>query len=82
MFGFLRKKTKEEQIDKRVGDVMQVLTNSNDFEFTDLETVLILNNVRRKFHEHLENKKSECYSKSVDFQKKAKEIENALSLFE
>lgn len=82
MFTFLKKKTKEEKMNKRVSDVMQVLTNSNDYEFTDLETVLIANEVRRKLSEFLENKKSESYSKSVEFQQKGKEIENALSLLE
>lgn len=79
---WFKKKTKEEEIQHRVDDLFMKLTSDADFSFTELETVQIINDVRRKLHEFLSNKKSDFHSKSVEFQQKAKEIEMALEYFE
>lgn len=48
-----RKKTREQHIEKRTESVLAELLGTAEFEFTDLETVQVLNNVRRKLSEHL-----------------------------
>jgi len=46
MFKWPRKKTREEQIEKRTESVLAELLSNAEFEFTDLERVQIANNVR------------------------------------
>lgn len=82
MFKFLKKKTDEEKRKHRVDELFLKLTCDNDFKFTDLEHVQIVNDLRRKLHESLVEKRSECLSQSTEKQQKAKEIENALSFIE
>lgn len=79
MFGF-RKKTREEQMAFRTSAILTELTSKNDFEFTDLETVQILNDVRRRFIEHLNQKKIECEGKSLEFSQRANELQNVIEL--
>ena len=78
MLGLFKKKTREELMSKRVENVITELTSDIECNFTELEQVQILNEVRRRFAEKLEVKKAECLSKSTDFQNKAKEISNAV----
>jgi hypothetical protein len=79
---WLRKKTREEQIQKRLDSVFSELTSEIEFTFSEIEIVQITNELRRKLNERLLNKKSECYSKGVEYQQKAKEIQNALDFLE
>lgn len=79
---FWKKKTQEEKMAKRVSNVLAELTSDIESSFTELEQVQILNEVRRLFAEHLSNSKNENISKSVDFQQKAKEIQNAIEYLE
>jgi len=72
------KKTREEEINHRIDSVFTELTSEVDFEFTELEIVQILNEVRRKLGENLRLKRSESLSKSVEFNQKAKELENVI----
>ena len=75
---WFKKKTREQQIDCRTENVFTVLLENIDFEFTELETIQVLNNVRRKLSEHLSNKKAILMEQSsVNFQK-VKEINNAV----
>lgn len=76
------KKTREQRIDSRSESVFIELLNTTDFEFTELETVQILNNVRRKLSEHFNAKKDELLEQSVNSNQKAKEIKNALGFLE
>ncbi len=48
MFSVFKKKTREEHIHKRTESVFAELIGDAEFEFTDLETVQIINNVRRR----------------------------------
>jgi hypothetical protein len=77
-----RKKTREEQVKFRTENVFAVLVGSAEFEFTDLETVQILNNVRRKLVENLEAKKGTSMEQSVIHSQKASEIVNVLKYLE
>jgi len=82
MFNLFKKPTKEALMQKRANDVLTLLFNQVDAEFTDLETVQVLNMVRRKANEHLENLKSDAMEQSVNFNQKAKEIGEAIKLIE
>jgi hypothetical protein len=77
-----KKKTREEHIQKRTEAVFTVLLGTEEFEFTDLETVQILNNLRRKLSEHLEAKKDEFMEQSVNSSQKAKEIDRVMKYIE
>lgn len=77
-----KKKTREEQVIKRTESVFAELTSESEFEFTDLETVQIINNVRRKLSEHLKNKRAENLEHSVNYNQKAIEINCALEFIE
>lgn len=79
---FFKKKTREEMMQQRTNFVLSQLLSTADFEFTDLETVQILNSVRLKLHENLNQKRSESLSKSTDLNQKAKELKNVLDLLE
>lgn len=75
---WFKKKTREEYLQKRTESVFAELTGEVDFEFTELETVQILNNVRRKLSEHLKNKRAFNLEQSVNYNQKAIEINYAL----
>lgn len=77
-----KKKPREEEIEKRVCDVFTELVKAVEIEFTELETVQIVNSVRRKTHEYLSEKHSHCMEQSVHFQQRAAEIKSALELIE
>lgn len=74
---FWKKKTREEQLQKRVESVYAELTSDIDFEFTELETVQILNEVRVLLVQNLENKRQKCISNITENNQKLKELKNA-----
>lgn len=74
---FWKKKTREEQLQKRVESVFAELTSDIDFEFTELETVQILNEVRVLMAQNLENKRQKCISNITENNQKLKELKNA-----
>lgn len=74
---FFKTKTREQKIEKRVEDVFEQLTSTIECEFTELETVQILNEVRRKLAESLENRKQKCISNITENSQKIKEIKLA-----
>ena len=78
MLRLFQKKTREEHIQKRTESVLAELLGTAEFEFTELETVQIINNTRRRLHEYLEAKKSDLIDQSLIKQQKAKEIDQAL----
>ena len=78
MFRFLKKKTREEQVQSRTESVFAELISEAEFEFSELETVQIINNVRRRLSEHLEAKKDLFNEQSTISQQKAKEILGAI----
>lgn len=78
MINWFKKKTREEHIEKRTESVLAELLGTAEFEFTELETVQVLNNVRRRLSENLEAKKSDLIDQSLIKQQKAKEIGQAL----
>lgn len=82
MLYIFKKKTREEQIEKRTESTFAELTSSIEFEFTELEIVLIANNLRRKLSDHLKNKRDSNIELSVNHNQKAIEINNALELVE
>lgn len=79
---FFRKKTREEHIQKRTESVFAELIGDAEFEFTELETVQIVNNVRRKLSERLVAKKLGFMEQSTTATQKAKEISCALEYIE
>lgn len=87
MLGIFKPETREQLQEKRSNELLTALLNGYDSGFTsgtfsDLETVQILNSLRRKYSEHLENKKSEAMERSVNENQKANEIKDALSYLE
>lgn len=82
MFGLFKKLTKEQKQEKRVSELMGSLTSDVEFEFSDLETVQVLNMLRRKYSDYLENKVSEAFERSVNENQKANEIKEAISYLE
>lgn len=82
MFKFLKNKTREEHIQKRTESVFAELIGEAEFEFTDLETVQIINGVRRRLSERLEEKRSDLLDQSIIKQQKATEISQALEYIE
>lgn len=77
-----KKPSREDLITKKADNVFTELTKSLETEFTDLETVQILNSVRRKTVEWLEIKKSEAMEQSVNANQKAVEIAKAIEFVE
>jgi len=77
-----KKKTREEQVEKRTESVLAELLSEAEFEFTDLETVQVLNNVRRRLSEHLKNKKADFNELSANNNQKANEVGNAIEYLE
>lgn len=82
MFSFLKKKTREEHIEKRIESVLAELLGTAEFEFTDLETVQVMNGVRRKLAEHLKFKQATYIELSVNNSQSAKEVGQALEYIE
>jgi len=82
MFNLFPKKTREEHIQKRTESVFAELIGEAEFEFTELETVQVLNNVRRKLSEHLSAKRNDFMEQSLIKSQKAKEIGNAIEYIE
>lgn len=79
---FFKKKTREEHVEKRTESVLAELLGTAEFDFTELESVQIINNVRRRLCEELKFKKAYYLELSANYQQKAKEIENALEYIE
>ena len=77
MFNLFKKKTREQQIEKRVQDVFTELTSTIEFEFTELETVQILNEVRVLLVQNLEVKRQKCISNITENNAKLKELKHA-----
>lgn len=75
--GLFRKATREEKIQKRVESVFAELTSNVECEFTELETVMIINEVRSKLAQSLENKKQDCVNSIIGQNGKLKEIKIA-----
>jgi len=73
-------KIREHKMETKANDLMLELLSQN--AFTDLENVQILNSVRRKLSDHLENKKSHFMELSVNSIQKASEIKFALTFLE
>jgi len=82
MLKWPRKKTREEQIEKRTESVLAELLGNAEFDFTDLERVQIMNNVRRGLAEHLKFKQATYIELSVNNSQVAKEIGGALKYIE
>lgn len=74
---WFRKATKEEKIQKRVESVFTELTSQIEYKFTELEIVMILNEVRSKLVQSLENKKQDCLNSIIGSNAKLKEIKIA-----
>ncbi len=79
---WFKKKTREQQIEKRTESVFAELIGTAEFEFTDLESVQIINNVRRRLSEHLKNKRDMNMELSVNHNQTANEITNAINFIE
>lgn len=82
MFKWPRKKTREEQVEKRTESVFAELIGNVEFEFTDLETVQVLNNVRRKLSEHLKEKRAGFVEESVNASQKSEELKRVINYIE
>ena len=82
MINLFKKKTREQLIEKRVENVFTELTGNIDCGFTELETIQILNNVRRKLFENLANKKSVLMEQTSNNSQKIIEIDSALKYLE
>lgn len=77
-----KKKTREEHVEKRTQSVLAELLGDTEFEFTDLETVQVLNNVRRKLVEHLIEKRAEFMEHSSNYSQTASELTNVIKFIE
>lgn len=77
-----KKKTRQEHVDKLTESVFSVLVRNTDFEFTDLEKVQALNNVRRKLSEHFESKRSAFMEDSVTASQNAEELKRVINYIE
>jgi hypothetical protein len=74
---FWKKKTREDKIKARTESVFTELTSTIECEFTELETVQILNEVRLMLAQNLENKRQKCISNITENNQKLKELKNA-----
>jgi len=79
---FFKKKTRAEKVQKRAENVYAELTSTIECEFTELETVQILNDVRRMLDNGLNQRKSDCMSIITTNNQKITEIEKAISYLE
>lgn len=82
MLSLFKNLTREQRFNGRIEDVFTELTKAVEIEFTELETVQILNAVRRITHEWLEAKKNHAMEQAVNFNQKANEIKNAIEILE
>lgn len=80
--GLFRKKTRQEKVEKRIEDVFEQLTSTVECEFTELETVQIINDVRRKLNIHLNARKSYHQSVITASQQSINEIQEAIQYLE
>jgi len=74
----------DDSMESRVNDVYIQLVSRHsvgfsDLEFTELEKVQILNEVRRRLNENFKNKHSEYMSKITEYNQKIKELKDAES---
>ena len=79
---WFRKKTREQMIDFRVDSVFILLTSDIEFQFTELETVQVLNKVRTKLKENLSNKRASIKEQTQLNHKRISEIDNVLTYIE
>jgi hypothetical protein len=79
---WFRKKTREQMIDCRVDSVFILLTSDVEFQFTELETLQILNKVRTKLKENLSNKRASIKEQTQLNHKRISEIDNVLTYIE
>lgn len=77
-----RKLTSEEKLNRRTSEVFTLLVSETDLELTDLETVQVINNVRRKLNEFLKTKKSDLLEHSTNCSLQADEVQNAIEKIE
>ena len=76
----IKKKTPEEKIKYRVDELFLKLVCENDFKFTYLETVQIVNQFKEKVDLYLIEEINENKNKSIEHEQKANEIFNAKNL--
>ena len=75
-----KRKTREERVLQRTQSVFLELISDTEFEFSDIETVHIINNVKRKLMGHLNKKQIEFKNKSIKYTEKSLEINLAIEL--
>jgi len=75
--GWFKKMSREQMIEKKIGYVFAELTSIIECEFTELETVQMLNEVRVKLSQNLENKRQKCISNITENNAKLKELKHA-----
>ncbi len=75
-----KKKTREERVLQRTQSVFLELISDTEFEFSDIEIVHIINNVKRKLMGHLNQKQIEFKNKSIKYTEKSLEINLAIEL--
>ena len=75
-----KRKTHEERVLQRTQSVFLELISDTEFEFSDIETVHIINNVKRKLMDHLNQKQIEFKNKSIKYTEKSLEINFAIEL--
>lgn len=74
---FFKKATRDEKIQKRVQTVYVELTSKIECEFTGLETVMIINEVRSMLAKSLEIQMQDCLNTTIGQNGKLKEIQIA-----
>lgn len=79
---FWKRKSKDEQMQFRSNELINLLNSESDYTFTDLEKVQITNEFRRKLAESLQNKRNDNLSKSTEHQQTANELENIMQFIE
>jgi len=76
------KPTSEQKVNKRTEELFSVLNSQTEYEVTDLEKVLVINNLRRKLNQSLKSKKNQLMSDAVEANLRAEEVENAIQKIE
>lgn len=82
IFKFLKKVPREKEIEMKVNNLFYSLISDSEFQFTDLERVQMINTIRRKLSDHLNNKKRVLAEQSLSAQQVANEIKSALEFLE
>lgn len=72
------KLTSEQKVNRRTQEIFAVLNSQTEYDISDLEKVLVVNNLRLELNEHLMNKKNQLMSDSVDSNLRAEEVLNAM----